>query len=53
MVARVHRSHEKIVDAIVRGDIGLARHRMQRDLEAIAPYVCWVDALNEDTLSTE
>ncbi len=40
MVTRVHRSHAKIVDAIVRGDIGLARHRMQRDLEAITPYLC-------------
>ena len=40
MVSRTHRSHEKLVDAIVRGDIGLARHRMQRDLEAILPYLC-------------
>ena len=40
MLERTHRSHEKLVDAIVRGDIGLARHRMQRDLEAILPYLC-------------
>jgi DNA-binding FadR family transcriptional regulator len=40
MVARVHRSHEKIVEALVRGDVGIARYRMQRDLEAITPYLC-------------
>jgi DNA-binding FadR family transcriptional regulator len=31
--------HRKIVDAILAGDVGLARHRMRRHLEAIIEWV--------------
>ena len=38
IVEEVTRAHGRIVDAIVRGDRDLARHRMRRHLGALAPY---------------
>ena len=35
---RVQRIHRAIVDAIVAGDVGLARHRMERHLVALVPH---------------
>jgi DNA-binding FadR family transcriptional regulator len=32
-------AHMAIVEAIIRGDVGLARHRMLRHLEAITPWL--------------
>lgn len=34
----VHKAHSKITESIVSGDVGLARHRMLRHLEAIERY---------------
>ncbi|MCU1458761.1 MAG: hypothetical protein JWL73_2853 [Actinomycetia bacterium] len=34
-----HTAHEAIVEAVVAGDSALARHRMLRHLQAIAPWV--------------
>jgi DNA-binding FadR family transcriptional regulator len=36
---RSHDAHEKIVEAIIAGDPALARHRMLRHLEALAPHL--------------
>jgi DNA-binding FadR family transcriptional regulator len=35
----VHRTHERIADAIVNGDEQLARRRMRRHLDALAAYL--------------
>jgi DNA-binding FadR family transcriptional regulator len=34
-----HEAHTAIVEAVIRGDVGLARHRMLRHLEAITPWL--------------
>lgn len=39
IAGEVEQAHEAIVDAIVRGDGALARHRMMRHLEAIVPWL--------------
>jgi DNA-binding FadR family transcriptional regulator len=35
---QVHAAHTAIVEAVVRGDVGLARHRMIRHLDALMPW---------------
>ncbi len=35
----VHHAHAMIVDAIISGDVALARHRMSRHLDAIGPWL--------------
>jgi len=37
--ASVQRAHAAIIDAITTGDAVLARHRMQRHLDAVAPWL--------------
>jgi DNA-binding FadR family transcriptional regulator len=37
--AESHRAHVAIVDAIVRGDVGLAQHRLRRHLNAMSAYL--------------
>ncbi|NNH70870.1 FadR family transcriptional regulator [Nocardia uniformis] len=36
--AEVRHAHERILDAVLAGDSGLARHRMRRHLDALAPW---------------
>ncbi len=38
IIDEVTRAHGRIVEAIVAGDRDLARHRMRRHLEALAPF---------------
>lgn len=35
----IHRAHEAIVDAVVRGDVGLARHRMSKHLDSMVDWL--------------
>jgi DNA-binding FadR family transcriptional regulator len=41
----VHHAHSRITEAIIAGDIGLARHRMLRHLEAVEAFISerWPD----------
>jgi DNA-binding FadR family transcriptional regulator len=45
----VHMVHRKIAEAIIRGDSGLARHRMLRHLEAMSSWIVHPD--EDDDLS--
>ncbi|WP_280231139.1 FadR/GntR family transcriptional regulator [Nocardia cyriacigeorgica] len=36
--AEVRYAHERILDAVLQGDSGLARHRMRRHLDAVVPW---------------
>ena len=38
VAAEVHRIHDAIVDALLAGETGLARHRMQKHLAALVPW---------------
>lgn len=39
VVARLHAAHEKIAEAIVAGDGGIARYRMTRHIYSISPWL--------------
>jgi DNA-binding FadR family transcriptional regulator len=39
MEGAVHQAHRRIVEAMIAGDEGLARHRMRRHLEAMSPHL--------------